>query len=75
MNLVNARENAFIKLVSFTNLMKDYKQKLIDLGFVPGEEIKVLTSKENGFITIMLKGTRLAIDNDSASKILVKEVF
>ncbi len=73
MNLVNAKQNAFIKFVSFTNLMKDYRQKLIDLGFIPGEKMKVLTSKEDGFITVLLRGTRLAIDNESASKILVKE--
>ncbi|MCR4663059.1 MAG: ferrous iron transport protein A [Endomicrobiaceae bacterium] len=52
----------------------DERKKLVDLGFVPGEELKILRDIKSGFVTVLLKGGKIALDNNSASKILVKEV-
>ena len=74
MTLLNGKENTLLRFLAFDNVAVDERKKLIDLGFVPGEELKVLRSIKSGFITVLLKGGKIALDNNSASKILVKEV-
>ena len=49
------------------------RKKLIDLGFVPGERLKILRDIKSGFVTVLLKGGKIALDTNSADKILVKE--
>ncbi|MBR3628699.1 MAG: ferrous iron transport protein A [Elusimicrobia bacterium] len=74
MTLINGKENTLLRFLAFDNIAIDERKKLVDLGFVPGEELKVLRGMRSGFITVLLKGGKIALDNNSASKILVKEV-
>ena len=74
MTLLNGKENTLLRFLAFNNVAVDERKKLIDLGFVPGEELKILRSVNSGFITVLLKGGKIALDNNSAAKILVKEV-
>ena len=74
MTLLNGKENTLLRFLAFDNIAIDERKKLIDLGFVPGEKLKILRSINSGFITVLLKGGKIALDNSSAAKILVKEV-
>ncbi len=74
MTLLKGKENTLLRFLAFDNITLDERKKLIDLGFVPGEELKILRDIKSGFITVLLKGSKIALDNNSASKILVKEV-
>lgn len=73
MTLLKGKENTLLRFLAFDNITVDERKKLIDLGFVPGEELKILRDIKSGFITVLLKGSKIALDNNSASKILVKE--
>ena len=74
MTLLNGKENTLLRFLAFDNIAVDERKKLIDLGFVPGEKLKILRSINSGFIAVLLKVGKIALDNSSASKILVKEV-
>ena len=74
MTLLKGKENTLLRFLAFDNIAVDERKKLIDLGFVPGEKMKVLRDMKSGFITVLLKGGKIALDNKSAAKILVKEV-
>ncbi|BCJ99432.1 FeoA family protein [Anaerocolumna chitinilytica] len=56
-------------IVDFTG-KDDMKRHLQDLGFVKGESVKLLSENDSGFI-IMVKGVRIAINKNLASKIMV----
>lgn len=51
---------------------EDMKQHLADLGFVPGEEVQVISDTGNGNIIVNIKETRLGITSQMASKIMVE---
>ena len=74
MTLLNGKENTLLRFLAFDDIAVDERKKLIDLGFVPGEKLKISRSINSGFITVLLKGGKIALDNNSAAKILVKEV-
>lgn len=74
MTLSKGKENTLLRFLAFDNIAVDERKKLVDLGFVPGEQMTVLRDMKSGFITVLLKGGKIALDNNSASKILVKEV-
>lgn len=74
MTLLNGKENTSLRFLAFDNIAVDERKKLIDLGFIPGEELKILRDMKSGFITVLLKGGKIALDKNSAAKILVKEV-
>ena len=74
MTLLHGKENTSLRFLAFDNIALDERKKLVDLGFVPGEELKILRDMKSGFITVLLKGGKIALDNNSAAKILVKEV-
>lgn len=46
-------------------------RKLVDMGLVPGTEIKVVTA-HGGPVIVEVKGTRLALGHGMAHKILVR---
>lgn len=46
------------------------KRRLMDLGFVKGERVKVLSENPSGQI-VMVKGVKVAIDRSLALKIMV----
>ncbi len=74
MTLLNGKLNSRLRFLAFDNLVLRERQRLTDLGFVPGEQMKVLRNSDSGYITVLLKGGKIALDNNSAAKILVKEV-
>lgn len=49
----------------------ELKHHLEDIGFVVGDIIQVLSS-QSGNVIVTVKGTRIAISNEMARKIMVK---
>ena len=49
------------------------KQRLTDMGLIPGERFKLLQNTGYGPVSIILKGVRVALGHGVAEKILVKE--
>ncbi|WP_330365016.1 FeoA family protein [Oribacterium sp. NK2B42] len=58
-------------LISRVTGKEDMKQHLADLGFVPGEEVQVISDTGDGNIIVNIKETRLGITSQMASKIMV----
>ena len=48
-------------------------QRLIDMGLIPGERLKVLHNSGYGPVTVLIKGARVALGHGLAEKILVEE--
>ena len=65
--LTNDGEEAIIRHIGGS---PDVKRHLEDLGFVPGENVRVI-SRIGGNVIVVVKETRLAIDQAMASKIMV----
>ena len=42
MTLLKGKENTLLRFLAFDNIAVDERKKLTDLGFVPGEELKIL---------------------------------
>ena len=59
------------KKVSQLRATGEVKQRLIELGFVPGSFVRVVGETSSGLILIV-KGTRLAINRGLAQKIIVE---
>ena len=51
---------------------EDMKQHLADLGFVPGEQVEVISDTGDGNVIVNIKDTRLGITSQMASKIMVE---
>jgi len=51
---------------------EDMKQHLADLGFVPGEQVEVISDTGDGNLIVNIKETRLGITSQMASKIMVE---
>lgn len=49
----------------------EVRKHLEDLGFIEGSEVQVI-SQRNGDVIVAVKGTRLAITSQMASKIMVQ---
>lgn len=49
------------------------KQKLAEMGLVPGEGIRILNNSGFGSVSICVKGTKLALGHGLAKKVLVRE--
>lgn len=50
---------------------EDLKRHLQDMGFVKGEEIKILSENASGLI-LLVKGVRIALNRSLASKVIVE---
>lgn len=50
---------------------EDVRQHLADLGFVPGEQVEVISDTGDGNLIVNIKETRLGITSQMASKIMV----
>jgi len=48
-------------------------RRLIDMGLVPGTEVKVINSQGAGAVIVEVKGTRLALGHGMAHKIRVSK--
>ncbi len=49
------------------------EMRLAEMGFLPGVEIQVINNSGIGPLTVIIKGTKLALGHGLARKILVKE--
>jgi Fe2+ transport system protein FeoA len=71
--LTKARKDVTLVFSAFGNIVERERQKLIDLGLIPGENIKLLHAPCNGYVTFLLKGSRIALDKKIAGEIIVRE--
>lgn len=62
-----------ISIISRIDSKKETKDFLEKLGFVEGSEVS-LVSKNNGNIIVNIRGTRMALDKQIASKIKVRGI-
>ena len=69
MLLIYAPENQELKIIKILATDK-LKKHLADLGILPNAKITLINSS-NGSVICLVKEGRLALDNDTASKILV----
>ena len=67
LTLANDGEEAIIRHIGGS---PDVKRHLEDLGFVPGENVRII-SRIGGNVIVVVKDTRLAIDQAMAAKIMV----
>ena len=67
LTLTNDGEEAIIRHIGGS---PDVKRHLEDLGFVTGENVRII-SRIGGNVIVVVKETRLAIDQAMASKIMV----
>lgn len=58
------------KIVSEFKGKEEMKRHLQDLGFVKGQEVKVIGDNPSGMV-ILVKGTRIALNRGLATKIIV----
>jgi len=49
-------------------------QRLADMGIFPGEMLKVVSNQGHGPVTIVVKGTRMALGHTAASSLEVREI-
>lgn len=72
--LTKAKKDRMLVFSAFGNIVDSEKQKLTALGLIPGECIRLLQNVSNGYVTFILKGSRIALDCNIAGEIIVKEV-
>lgn len=72
--LTKAKKDTVLIFSAFGNILGRERQRLIDMGLVPGESIRLLQETSNGYVTLMLKGSRVALDYKIAGEIIVREV-
>jgi len=70
--LTKANKNAYLVFSAFGNIVDKDRQRLIDMGLVPGESIRIL-QQAHGCVTLMLKGSKIALDHKTAGEIIVRE--
>ena len=58
-------------MISRVTGKEDVKQHLADLGFVPGEQVSVISDTGDGNVIVNIKETRLGITSQMASRIMV----
>ncbi|MEA5000944.1 MAG: FeoA domain-containing protein [Endomicrobiaceae bacterium] len=73
--LTKAKKDTILVFSAFGNIVESEKQKLTDLGLIPGESIQLINEAKNGYITFILKGSRIALDCHIAGEIIVNEVI
>lgn len=70
-SLVEMNEKTKGKVVMVA-LPKETKDRLTSLGMVAGEDIEIKRKQKQGCISIITKGTEIALGNEVAEKIFVK---
>lgn len=70
--LINMKEGSFPVLVAVEGGM-EVEKRLADMGFLPGETVQVLHNTGHGPVTVMIKGSKVALGHGLAQKIRVKE--
>jgi len=69
LTMTRAGENVMVARIGGNPEMKKH---LEDLGFVPGTQLKIL-SQHHGDVIVKLKETRLAITEQMAGHVMVKD--
>jgi Fe2+ transport system protein FeoA len=55
---------------------KKFGYRLLEMGFVPGEELTVIVNTgHNGSVVVKVKGSKIALGNRIADKILLKRRY
>ena len=68
-----AKKGACCKFVS-TSCDADLGRRLLEMGFMPGEDIEVVTNTGfRGSIMVKVKGSKIALSNKIADQIMVLE--
>lgn len=68
-----AKKGTCCKFVS-TSCDAPLERRLLEMGFVPGEDITVITNTgEKGTVMVKVKGSKVALSNKIAENITVKE--
>lgn len=70
--LINMKEGSSPVLVAVEGGM-EVEKRLADMGFLPGETVQVLHNTGHGPVTVMIKGSKIALGHGLAQKIRVKE--
>ena len=65
------RAGSRVRLVS-VQAGRGLAKRLADMGFVPGDEIQVVSNGVPGPLVVLVKGSRLVLGRGMAEKILVK---
>ncbi|MDP2898756.1 MAG: FeoA family protein [bacterium] len=71
MPLSLARAGSRVRLVC-VRAGRGLARRLADMGFVPGDEIQVVSNGVPGPLVVLVKGSRLVLGRGMAEKILVK---
>lgn len=72
--LTAVKKDTMLVFSSFCDMQSAEKNKLASIGLIPGENITVLHDCESGYVTVLVKGSKIALDSRLASKIMVREV-
>jgi Fe2+ transport system protein FeoA len=70
--LINMKQGSSPVLVAVDGGM-EVEKRLADMGFLPGETVHVLHNTGHGPVTVMIKGSKVALGHGLAQKIRVKE--
>jgi len=74
MKLIDAKSGEIVKIVGFNGECDEFKCKLSAMGFMIGDEIKVLHKGFFGPIQIEANGIKIGLCRGQAKKILVKKL-
>lgn len=70
--LIEAKTNVEL-MFTFVNGGQGAEQRLMDLGLIPGERLKILNNPGHGPVTVLIKGAKVALGHGLAEKIMVEE--
>lgn len=71
--LSDIKENTDVVVKSFSGGINS-ERRLLDLGIIPGETIKVLKNDHKGPLLICVKNTTIALGRGISMKVIVEEV-
>jgi ferrous iron transport protein A len=72
-SLANAQVNKKYKIEKLIG-GNFFNMRVLSLGLIPGEYIKVVNQYGRGPITVYVKGNKIALGRGAASKIIISEV-
>lgn len=69
LTLVSEGDHAFVIRIGGDEAARKH---LTDLGFVPGTEVRIVSSPGNGNVIVKVRDAKLAITSEMAGKIMVE---
>lgn len=73
MKLTQVKSGRFVLIQSF-DAGRMAEKKLLDMGFLPGQTIKMMNNTGAGPVMVEVKRSKIALGHDLAKKICVKEI-